>query len=88
MRVCATDGVPVSENRAGRLIHLDQLPDGTDPEHEVESIEHEEWLARVVKRSDLRMLAAAMIRHHIDFHADPQCPFVAQLTAALKSPVG
>ncbi len=88
MRVCATDGVPVTENRAGRLIHLDQIPDGVDPEHEVVSVDKEEWLAGVVKRSDTRQLAAALMRHHLDFHADPQCPFVAQLAAALKSPVG
>ena len=88
MRVCAKDGVPVGESRTGRLVHLDQLPDGVDPEHEVDSVEQEAWLASVVKRSDVRMLAAALMRHHADFHADPQCPFVKQLDAALRSPVG
>lgn len=85
--VCATDGVAVAENRLGRWVHTDELPRETDPDHEIVALEEAEWRSSVVKRDDLRQLVVALLMHHREHHADPNCPWVHQVEAALRSPV-
>lgn len=86
--VCATDGVELVESKRKGFIHVGEIPKGVDEEHEVVPVVKDEWLAGVVKKGDVDMLAVALMRHHMDHHADPACPWVTQLDAALRSRVG
>lgn len=85
--VCAVDGVEVTTTRTNRLIHLDELPAGTE-EHEIFGVDRDAWLEGVVKRADERALVVALMMHHRTVHPDPACAWLAQLEAAMKSPVG
>lgn len=84
--VCKTDGTAVAESRKG-WVHIGEIVAGTE-DHDIEVVTREEFEAGVVKQSDVKMLAAALMRHHLEFHPDPACPWVAQLTAAFRSAVG
>lgn len=84
--VCAADGVAVAESRKG-FVHIGELPKEADEHDVTDVITREEWEAGIVKKSNLQSLVVALMMHHRQFDPDPACKFLAQVEAALRSPV-
>lgn len=84
MSVCKVDGVAVAESRAGRLVHLDELPAGVDPDHEIELVELSALEAEELARTNLHTLAAELIAHHVVMHPMSDCAFASKLAVALR----
>lgn len=82
--VCSFDGVELRQNRMGRWIHLGELPKNTDPDHEANPVEIDQYVERHFAREGLRQAAQDMVRHHGSIHPDSVCEFSARLRAALK----
>ncbi len=83
--VCGVDGVPVGRSRFGRWVHLDDLPEKTDPEHEVQAVNASRYNAMQMSGTSLRLAAADMLRHHSTLHPDVGCEWAAALMNALRS---
>lgn len=82
--VCAVDGVLVGRSRSGRWIHLDDLPEKTDPEHEVQPVNASRYNAAQLSGMSLRLAATDMLRHHATLHPDVGCEWAANLMNALR----
>lgn len=83
-QVCAVDGVSVAQSRAGRWVHLGELPKAVDPEHEVEPADRAEFQAVVVERGTLKDICLDMLEHHAAIHPTSDCAFAARLREALR----
>jgi len=81
---CAVDGVPVAANKAGRLVHLDAIPEGVDPDHEVTEEEPAAFRAREDARVTLRGAAEDMLAHHAALHPTHGCEWAVALEEALR----
>lgn len=83
--VCATDGVPVGAAKSGRFVHLDDLPHGVDPDHEIEAVPWSDFFASEDRRVTLKGAAEDMLAHHATLHPASDCPWAEVLGRALKS---
>lgn len=82
--VCRTDGVAVGASRSGRLVHLGELPKGTDPDHEVEAVEADELVSTLTGELLIRDAAHDMLEHHAALCPSRQCEWAERLRQALK----
>lgn len=84
MTVCAVDGVEVAESRSGRLVHVDELPRGTE-NHDIVEVSAEAFRAGRDSRSDLRAAIEDMLLHHDSMHPSSACEFSDRLHRALRA---
>lgn len=85
MSVCATDGVAIAQNKLGRWVHLDELPQGTNPDHEIVEAELAALEAAERERQNIHTLAAELIQHHVVLHPMSDCAFATKLAQALRA---
>lgn len=84
MIVCAFDGIPLGTSRAGKLVHLAELPQET-PEHLPSPTEHDEHEQRLDNAERLALAATDMLVHHAMLHPETGCTWAANLERALKT---
>ena len=82
--VCRHDGIQVGESRAGRLVHLDELPKDL-AEHDIDLVEADEYLGRQDYAQDLRAAAQDMLVHHASLHPHSGCSWAERLEAATRT---
>lgn len=80
--VCGVDGVEVRESRTGRLVHVDELPRGTDSDHEIVVVGRDDWEAGWQKDVSLRAAVDDMLQHHSSLCPWSACEFTERLAAA------
>lgn len=80
--VCATDGVPVTANRLQRLVHLGELPKGTDPDHEIRAVAPAEFASGAGAKLDIRAAVEDMLAHHATLHPVSDCEWARVLARA------
>lgn len=85
MVVCRVCGVPVTNARSGRLVHLDDIPDGVDPSHEIEATSGADFLENMGARLTLKGAAEDMLAHHAVLHPEQDCEWAKLLRRALES---
>jgi hypothetical protein len=83
--VCAVDGVELAESRSGALVHLDAIPKGVDPDHEVESVDYTVYALATEQRSALKTAAEDMLVHHATLHPAEGCEWAERLERAARS---
>ena len=83
--VCALCGVAVAANRAGRLVHTDEVPKGVEEHDVLATTDQVTWDAMHDTASRIAITAAELAQHHAAFHPASDCVFVARLAEALRS---
>jgi hypothetical protein len=85
MSVCGACGVPIASAKTGRLVHLSDIPDGINPDHEIVSVPETDFRVGAEARITLKAAAEDMIHHHATLHPDSGCPWAETLRRALRS---
>lgn len=85
MIVCALCGVPVTIAKNGRLVHLDDIPEGFPAEHEIHTVPIHDFVASAQSRVTLKGAAESMLAHHGTLHPDSECQWADVLRRALAS---
>ena len=83
MSVCGVCGVLATEARSGRLVHLDDIPDGV-PVHEIFVVAESDFREGAEKRFTLKGAAEDMLLHHATLHPSEGCEWAEVLRRALK----
>lgn len=83
MSVCAACGVLVTVAKSGRLVHLDDIPKGVDPQHEVVAVAEADFSRAEDYRFTLKGAAEDMLAHHAALHPASDCEWAAVLRRAL-----
>lgn len=83
--VCAACGTTAAENRVGKLIHTDWVPDGAG-EHDVEAlVTREAWNAEHDPLHRLRIVALELVQHHGVVHPASDCVFAQRVAEAART---
>lgn len=85
MSVCVYDGVPVTVSSRGVLVHLDSLPKGVEPDHDVIAVPEIDFRLFEEKRFSLKAAAEDMLAHHATLHPEAGCEWAVALQQALRS---
>jgi hypothetical protein len=85
MAVCRTCGVQVTNAKSGRLVHLDDIPTGFSPDHEIVATSAADFLESAHARVSLKGAAEDMLAHHDALHPGSECPWADVLRRALAS---
>lgn len=85
MSVCTVDGVPVTLSKRGRLVHLSDLPEGVDPDHEILAIPEIDFRVSGEARLTLKGAAEDMLVHHATLHPSDGCEWAEVLERAIRS---
>jgi hypothetical protein len=83
--VCGTCGVVIGLAKNGRLVHLDELPKGSSPDHEITAVSSSDFFVAEDYRFTLKGAAEDMLVHHATLHPAAECEWAAVLQRALKS---
>ena len=84
MSVCEVCGVLVTKARSGRFVHLDDIPDGINPDHWIISVDASDFREGAEKRLTLKGAAEDMLLHHATLHPVKGCEWAEVLLRALK----
>lgn len=83
--VCKLDGVDISANRAGKWVHIEELPRGVDP-HDVDAIvEKEIWDRAYGGTEKLKAAISDLLIHHASLCPISECAHARSLQAAAKA---
>lgn len=85
MSVCGICGVLVATAKSGRLVHLDDIPKGSDPDHEIVAIPVSDFVLAQGGRVSLKGAAEDMLAHHATLHPESGCAWAEVLRRALAS---
>ena len=85
MTVCAIDGVAVAETRRGAIVHVDELPKGIDPDHEIIEVSLETFRDQRGSRHDLTSAVQDLLLHHATLHPLTECEWAARVTTSLRA---
>ncbi len=85
MIVCGICGVPVGAAKNGRFVHLDDIPQGVNPDHEITPVPSSDFFNAEDYRFTLKGAAEDMLAHHATLHPASDCPWAVVLQRALKS---
>jgi hypothetical protein len=83
--ICGRCGIPITVAKSGRLVHLDDLPKGIDPDHEIAATTQSDFEAYQDYRFTLKGAAEDMLAHHATLHPSSECEWAAVLRRALRS---
>lgn len=83
--VCAVDGVAVAETRSGAIVHVDEIPKGIDPEHEIVEVSLESFREQRGGRGDLHAAVADLLLHHATLHPLAECEWAARVSTSLRA---
>lgn len=84
VKVCQADGVQVTPNRAGRMVHVDSLPEGVDPDHHIVVVESADFVVQREREYSLHDAALDMLKHHDTLHPGSSCEWATRLLVALR----
>jgi hypothetical protein len=87
MKVCAVCGAEVVQNRTSRWVHIQEIPEGIDPEHVADPIDRADYEAKVTARQNLTDALLTLLRHHDVLCPDPACEWRKVARRALGMPV-
>ncbi len=83
--VCGSCGVAIAAAKNGRLVHLDDLPKGSDPDHEIVAVATSDFVQAEESRFTLKGAAEDMLAHHATLHPATECEWAEVLRRALVS---
>ncbi len=83
--LCEVDGVEVVEAKSGRMVHLDALPKGVDPDHEIKLVDPLAYGILRDQELDVHIVAGELLTHHLASHPLSDCPFGQRMAEALRA---
>ena len=85
MNICGRCGSRIAIAKSGRLVHLDEIPKGVDPDHEIAATTESDYAAQYDYRFTLKGAAEDMLAHHATLHPSSECEWAVLLRRALRS---